>query len=161
HGRRSRHSPGRAAARIRRVLHHPGGRHGPRPADHPTHRRGARRLARPRLSARRRDRRHARAAGGRGEDPMKNVLLLEDHAESRCSLAYVLSRDGYRVLESPNGRSALAIARRERLHAFVVDLKLPDMDGLDVLREVQQLAPGVPSVVMTGYGTVDAAVEAM
>src|SRR5262249_53332912 len=44
---------------------------------------------------------------------------------------------------------------------FVVDLKLPDMDGLDVLREVQQLAPGVPSVVMTGYGTVDAAVEAM
>ncbi|HKA88376.1 MAG TPA: sigma-54 dependent transcriptional regulator [Haliangiales bacterium] len=92
---------------------------------------------------------------------MKNVLLLEDHAESRSSLAYVLSRDGYRVLESPNGRSALAIARRERLHAFVVDLKLPDMDGLDVLREVQQLAPGVPSVVMTGYGTVDAAVEAM
>jgi two-component system response regulator HydG len=92
---------------------------------------------------------------------MKTLLLLEDHAESRSSLAYVLARDGYRVLESPNGRNALAIARRERLHAFIVDLKLPDMDGLDVLREVQKLAPGVPSVVMTGYGTVDAAVEAM
>ncbi len=92
---------------------------------------------------------------------MKNLLLVEDHAESRSSLAYVLGRDGYRVLEAPNGRNALTIARRERLHALILDLKLPDMEGLDVLREVQRLAPGVPSVVMTGYGTVDVAVEAM
>jgi DNA-binding NtrC family response regulator len=92
---------------------------------------------------------------------MKNLLLVEDHAESRSSLAYVLGRDGYRVLEAPNGRQALSIARRERLHAIVLDLKLPDMDGMDVLREVQELAPGLPAVVMTGYGSVDVAVEAM
>jgi two-component system response regulator HydG len=92
---------------------------------------------------------------------VKTLLLVEDHAESRTSLAYVLGRDGYRVLEAANGRTALSLARRERLHALVLDLKLPDMAGLDVLREVQELSPQLPSIVVTGYGSVDIAVDAM
>ena len=88
-------------------------------------------------------------------------MLVEDHAESRASLAYLLKRNGYRVHEAANGRSAVAIARREKLHGLVLDMRLPDMDGLSVLDSVLELAPGLPAIVVTGYATVDTAVEAM
>jgi two-component system response regulator HydG len=94
-------------------------------------------------------------AGGR------SILLVEDHAESRTSLAYVLERRGEVVHQASNGRAALAAARRERLHALILDLKLPDMDGLAVLEGVLAHAPGLPAIVVTGFGTIDAAVEAM
>jgi len=94
-------------------------------------------------------------AGGR------SILLVEDHAESRTSLAYVLEKRGEVVHQAPNGRSALATARRERLHALILDLKLPDMDGLSVLEAVLTEAPGLPAIVVSGFGTIDSAVEAM
>jgi DNA-binding NtrC family response regulator len=88
-------------------------------------------------------------------------LLVEDHAESRKSLAYVLEKRGEVVHEAANGRAAVAVARRERLHALILDLKLPDMDGLSVLESVLAESPGLPAVVVTGFATVDSAVEAM
>jgi DNA-binding NtrC family response regulator len=92
---------------------------------------------------------------------VRHVLLVEDHAESRRSLGYVLAQRGYKVHEASNGRGAIAVARREHLHALILDLKLPDMDGLAVLDAVQEQAPGLPSLVVTAYGSVDTAVEAM
>ena len=92
---------------------------------------------------------------------MRHILLVEDHAESRRSLSYVLSQHGYRVHEASNGRAAVAVARREHLHGLVLDLKLPDMEGLAVLDAVQEQAPGLPSLVVTAYGSVDTAVDAM
>jgi len=94
-------------------------------------------------------------AGGR------SILLVEDHAESRTSLAYVLEKRGEVVHQAKNGRTAVAVARRERLHALILDLKLPDMDGLSVLEAVLAEAPGLPAIVVTGFGTIDSAVEAM
>ncbi len=91
----------------------------------------------------------------------RSILLVEDHAESRTSLAYVLEKRGEVVHQAPNGRAALAAARRERLHALILDLKLPDMDGLSVLEAVLAEAPGLPAIVVTGFGTIDSAVEAM
>jgi two-component system response regulator HydG len=91
----------------------------------------------------------------------RSILLVEDHAESRASLAYVLEKRGEVVHQAANGRAALAVARRETLHAMILDLKLPDMDGLSVLDAVLAEAPGLPVVVVTGFGTIDSAVEAM
>jgi two-component system response regulator HydG len=91
----------------------------------------------------------------------QSILLVEDHAESRASLAYVLEKRGDVVHQATNGRAALAIARRESLHALILDLKLPDMDGLSVLEAVLREAPGLPAIVVTGFGTIDSAVEAM
>ena len=91
----------------------------------------------------------------------RSILLVEDHAESRASLAYVLERRGEVVHQAAHGRAALAIARREKLHAVILDLKLPDMDGLSVLDAVLAGAPGLPAIVVTGFGTIDSAVEAM
>ncbi len=91
----------------------------------------------------------------------RSILLVEDHAESRASLAYVLEKRGETVHLAANGRAALAAARRESLHAMILDLKLPDMEGLSVLEAVLKEAPGLPAIVVTGFGTIDAAVEAM
>ena len=91
----------------------------------------------------------------------RSILLVEDHAESRASLAYVLEKRGEIVHQAANGRAALAVARRERLHALILDLKLPDMDGLSVLDAVLERQPGLPAIVVTGFGTIDSAVEAM
>jgi two-component system, NtrC family, response regulator HydG len=94
-------------------------------------------------------------AGGR------SILLVEDHTESRASLAYVLEKRGETVHQAANGRAALAAARHEKLHALILDLKLPDMDGLSVLDAVLEEAPGLPAIVVTGFGSIDSAVEAM
>ncbi|MGE0453264.1 MAG: sigma-54-dependent transcriptional regulator [Vicinamibacteria bacterium] len=91
----------------------------------------------------------------------RRILLVDDHAESRSSLAYVLEKRGESVLQAPNGRAALVLARHERLHALILDLKLPDMDGLSVLDAVLEEAPGLPAIVVTGFGSIDMAVEAM
>jgi len=91
----------------------------------------------------------------------RSILLVEDHAESRASLAYVLEKRGETVHQAANGRAALAAARHETLHALILDLKLPDMDGLTVLEAVLKEAPGLPAIVVTGFGTIDSAVEAM
>jgi two-component system response regulator HydG len=91
----------------------------------------------------------------------RSILLVEDHAESRASLAYVLEKRGDVVHQAANGRAALAVARRENLHALILDLKLPDMDGLSVLDAVLADSPGLPAIVVTGFGTIDSAVEAM
>ena len=91
----------------------------------------------------------------------RSILLVEDHAESRASLAYVLEKRGEIVHQAANGRAAVAMARHERLHALVLDLKLPDMDGLSVLEAVLAESPGLPAIVVTGFGTIDSAVEAM
>ncbi len=92
---------------------------------------------------------------------MRSILLVEDHAESRASLAYMLEKSGYHVHAVSNGRSAIAVARRETLHGLILDLKLPDMDGLSVLQAVLDISPALPAIVVTGYATVDVAVEAM
>jgi two-component system response regulator HydG len=92
---------------------------------------------------------------------MRSILLVEDHAESRAGLAYMLEKNGYHVHAASNGRSAIAIARRETLHGLILDLRLPDMEGMSVLQAVLDLAPGLPAIVVTGYASVDAAVEAM
>jgi DNA-binding NtrC family response regulator len=92
---------------------------------------------------------------------MQIILLVEDHAESRSSLSYVLEKNGYAVRQAANGRAAIATARREKLHGLILDLKLPDMDGAAVLDAVLAQHPGLPTIVVTGFGTVDIAVEAM
>ena len=91
----------------------------------------------------------------------RSILLVEDHAESRASLAYVLEQRGEIVHQAANGRAALAVARHDRLQALILDLKLPDMDGLAVLEAVLAESPGLPAIVVTGFGTIDSAVEAM
>ncbi len=76
-------------------------------------------------------------------------------------LSQTLSAEGYEVATAPSGPAGLSLAREQGFDIVLTDLKMPDMDGLDVLRSVKEIDVDTAVIVMTAYGTVEHAVEAM
>lgn len=91
----------------------------------------------------------------------KNILLVDDHKSFRDSLARVLNGEGYRVFAATDGEEALDILRQENINLILTDLKMPRMDGVELLRVAKTLHPEVEVILITGFGTVDTAVTAM
>ncbi|MBM3311288.1 MAG: response regulator, partial [Candidatus Aminicenantes bacterium] len=89
------------------------------------------------------------------------VLVIDDEESMRDSCAQILARMGCRVETAADGEAGLRRAGEARPDAVIVDLKMPGMGGLEVLDAVRTLDPQVVTIVITGYATVDAAVEAM
>jgi DNA-binding NtrC family response regulator len=92
---------------------------------------------------------------------MATVLIVDDDAAMREGLAETLSDLGHRAVEAPDGNAALAIAARERLDAVLLDLRIPRMDGLEILRQLRS-RPGAPPVaILTAYASAANTIEAM
>ncbi len=89
------------------------------------------------------------------------VLVVEDDRSNLDSLERLLSKEGYRVLTAPDARTALDLLRRQRAHIVVTDLMMPGLSGLDLLKAVKAVAAETEVILMTAYGTVETAVEAM
>lgn len=89
------------------------------------------------------------------------LMVVDDDDSNLESLQGVFAREGYKILLAPGGREALELARRERVDVVLTDLMMPDMDGLDLLRSVKTVSPETEIILMTAYGTVERAVEAM
>jgi DNA-binding NtrC family response regulator len=89
------------------------------------------------------------------------ILLVEDRDSLRRLLARTLADDGYEVTAAATGGDAVRLLGERQFDLVLTDLKLPDRSGLEVLAASRQAQPRVPVVVLTGYGTVGAAVEAM
>jgi DNA-binding NtrC family response regulator len=89
------------------------------------------------------------------------ILVVDDEEIVRESLGGWLEKDGYTIVTCPDGPSALARMKAERWSIMIVDLKMPGMDGLQVLEEAKKLQPELAVVIMTAYATVDTAVAAM
>jgi DNA-binding NtrC family response regulator len=102
--------------------------------------------------------RPARAFTSRGE---ASVLIVEDGQELRSTLAEALRDDGFVVTEAATGEEALDRLRGFAFDSLVVDLRLPDMDGLAVLSAAVERYPEVVAVVITGFGGVTEAVSAI
>lgn len=92
---------------------------------------------------------------------MAKVLIVDDEDNIRKILAIQLKRLGHEVLEAPDGPEALEILSDESVQTIVTDLKMPKMDGLELLQRVRKAYPQIPTVMITAHGTVDTAVEAM
>jgi len=88
------------------------------------------------------------------------ILVVDDKQNMRSMLAKVLAQEG-RVLQAAGGAQALALLERQTIHVVLCDLKMPDMDGLEVLRQVRQLSPQTEFILMTAYASVATAVDAM
>jgi two-component system nitrogen regulation response regulator NtrX len=88
------------------------------------------------------------------------ILVVDDEAEIRRSVRMILEYEGYDVQEASNGPEALALIEREAPDLVFLDIKMPGVDGLEVLQKVKQLNESLPVVIISGHGTVSTAVEA-
>ena len=89
------------------------------------------------------------------------ILLVEDEAVARENLAHILTKQGHKVSQAPSGEAALELLAVEEFDLVLTDVRMRDVSGLMVLAEAKRLYPDCEVVVMTGYATVDSAVEAM
>ncbi len=89
------------------------------------------------------------------------LLIVEDEASNLVSLDKIFQREGFRTLLAEDGRTALDLCRKHVVHVVLTDLMLPGMSGIDLIKALDTVAPDAEAVVMTAYGTVETAVEAM
>jgi two-component system response regulator PilR (NtrC family) len=89
------------------------------------------------------------------------VLVVDDERSMRELLSIVLRRDGYDVVVAADGRAAVDILARERVDVLITDIRMPELTGVDVLREAKRIDPAIISIVMTAFASTDTAVDAL
>src|SRR5262249_875000 len=92
--------------------------------------------------------------------PAGMVLIIDDEAEIRESLQTLLDLEGFEVETAPTGNEGLIRAEERTFDLVLLDLALPDKNGLQVLSELHARDPQLPVIVITAYGTLDNAVKA-
>jgi DNA-binding NtrC family response regulator len=91
----------------------------------------------------------------------ERILIVEDEKLIRWSIRSRLKEEGYSIDEAENGKEAFQLLRDDDCDLMLLDFRLPDITGLEILERVRQEAPDVSVVMMTAYGTVENAVQAM
>ncbi len=89
------------------------------------------------------------------------ILLVDDDANLRRILAHHLQQAGYEAVSAGNGREGLEAMARQAVDLPIPDVRMPELDGLALIRETRNSNPDLPVIVMTAYGTIQDAVEAM
>src|SRR5215472_14510475 len=92
---------------------------------------------------------------------MPNILIVEDEVKMSRLLELTLAEEGYTSRTAVDAEGGLKVLRAEPFDLIITDLKLPGMNGLEFLQAVKRTNAELPVVVMTAYGTVDTAVQAM
>lgn len=92
---------------------------------------------------------------------LRTILVVDDEPELCRVLKKTLSREGYRVLTATSGLVALKVIKKEKVNLLLVDLKMPGMDGLEFLKRVKKGRPKIPAIILTAYGSLSSAREAM
>ena len=92
---------------------------------------------------------------------MEKILIVDDEAFIRENLERILAEDGYRPFSTDNGEDALKLVGEEEVDLVLLDLNLGSKSGLDVLKTLREVDPEVLVIIITGYGTVESAVEAL
>jgi DNA-binding NtrC family response regulator len=90
-----------------------------------------------------------------------HILVMEDDTNVARGLEMVLTEEGYAVNLAGTGALALELFKQKRYDLLVADLRLPDIDGMEVIKKIKAEKPETEVIVITGYGTASTAVEAM
>jgi len=91
----------------------------------------------------------------------KNILVVDDEEEMRIALKEALHRAGYQVTLAGDGEEGYRLFNQKSAELVIADMKMPKMSGLELLQQVRKKSGSVPFVIITAYGSVDDAVEAM
>ncbi len=89
------------------------------------------------------------------------IIVAEDEDITRKHLLHALTREGYEVVGTRNGREALDLIEREHFDVLITDVKMPEMDGIELLEKVKQKHRWIEVLIITGFGSIDSAVAAM
>jgi DNA-binding NtrC family response regulator len=89
------------------------------------------------------------------------LLIADDDPVALALLAEVLAGEGYAVRAASGGAACLELAAREPVELAIVDLRMPDMDGLEVIRRLAVIRPGIPIIILTAFAGIDTAIEAI
>src|SRR5205085_11561386 len=92
--------------------------------------------------------------------PKSRILVIDDEGAIRDSLKMTLEYEGYEFVGAATGQEGLALVERETPDLVMLDIKMPGMDGLEVLDRLRNINETLPIVVISGHGTIETAVEA-
>jgi DNA-binding NtrC family response regulator len=89
------------------------------------------------------------------------ILIAEDEEITLKHLVNTLKREGYQVLGAKNGRDALAAIRHNHYDVLITDIKMPEMNGIELLEKTKEISPEIEVLIITGFGSIGSAVDAM
>ncbi|MBK9927036.1 MAG: response regulator transcription factor [Anaerolineales bacterium] len=90
-----------------------------------------------------------------------NILVVDDEPVARQSLSDILRLEGYSVNSVPNGQAAIEHVRTHPVDLMIVDLRMPGMDGLEVVQVINQVSPETEVILLTAFGTTESAIQAL
>jgi two-component system response regulator PilR (NtrC family) len=92
---------------------------------------------------------------------MNRILVIDDEQGMRDFLSIMLKKEGYEVIAAGNGEHALKAIHTEIYDLVITDVKMPRVDGIEVLRTIKEVSPETVVIVITAFATTDAAVQAI
>jgi DNA-binding response OmpR family regulator len=90
-----------------------------------------------------------------------NILVVDDEPVARQSMTDILKLEGYNVASAPNGQAAVEFVRTHPIDLMIVDLRMPGMDGLEVIQVINQVSPETEIVLLTAFGSTETAIQAL
>ncbi|MFB0505432.1 MAG: sigma-54-dependent transcriptional regulator [Thermodesulfobacteriota bacterium] len=91
----------------------------------------------------------------------EKILVVDDEASHRTMLKAVLSSEGYQVSEADDGKTAIQAVEKAFYDLILMDVRMTELDGIEALQEIKKISPEIPIIIMTAYGSVKTAVEAL
>lgn len=89
------------------------------------------------------------------------ILIIDDEQHLCWALEKAMHQEGYNAVSAFNGKSGLEMIKKEAPSLVILDLKMPEMDGLEVLKKAKEIQPKLPVIILTAHGTIETAIEAM